>query len=244
MYNVEYSILCHYPSLISKDCISIAILFFNKDTRECRVKSVINWSRIQSFNDELDIELIKLQILGIKQEIHEIANEPNFALNDYTRFYVNTLKFSEVIKVKTDNFYDFVDECSRQYLIVDYVKEKRPSTNEQLKFIKTYLKNNDIEHINKSVNGYFNERIQFDFIIKDYAFKFFRFEDKKESRTIRFVKDWAYDAYKLKNKYKIVFITDIDFEDRNTYKTIYNILKEEAHKIITFKDALAFIQSI
>lgn len=244
MYNVEFSVLCHYPSLISKDCISIAVLFLNSDTRECRLRKIKNWRRVQSFNDELDIELVKLQLCGIETEIQEIAKEPKFKLQDYTKFYVNTLKFSGVTTIRTDDFDEFVNESSRQYLLLDYEKNERPSKDEQIKFLKQYLKNNEIEHSNKSINGFFNENVQFDFTVKNYAFKLFRFEGRKESRIIRFVKEWAYDAIKLKDKYRIVFITDIDFEDKEKYKIVFNILKEESYEVINFKDAIKYIQNI
>lgn len=244
MYNVQFSVLCNYPSLVSKDCISIAVLFFNIDTKECRLRTISNWKRVQTFNDELDIELVKLQLYGMEKEIHEIAKEPNFELKDYTKFYVNVLKFSDVVTIKTDNFDEFVDESSRQYLFLDYDRKQRPSVNEQVKFIKKYLKSNDIDHMYKAINGAFNENIQFDFIVKNYAFKLFRFEGKKESRIMRNVKEWAYDAIKLKSKYYIVFIVDIDFNATQEYKTVLQILDEESYKVINFKDAIKFIQDI
>ncbi|AQS18306.1 DUF3037 domain-containing protein [Clostridium beijerinckii] len=244
MFDIDYSILCHYPSLVSKDCITLAVLLFNRDTKETTLISTKNWNRVRSFNDDLDIDLIKLQLEGIKDEIVDIAKSPKFSLEKYTKFYVNDLKFTEIISTKADNFEEFVKECSRQYLISDFSKSERPSKDEQLFFIKKYLKNGNIECEPNIIKGYFNENICFDFVIEDYAFKLFRFEGRKETRLIRTVKDWAYDAIKLKNKYKIVFITDIDFEQKDNYKTLYNILNEEAFKILNFNEVISFVQSI
>ena len=59
----------------------------------------------------------------MEKEIHEIAKGPNFELKDYTKFYVNVLKFSDIVEIKTTNFDEFVDKCSRQYLFLDYNKK-------------------------------------------------------------------------------------------------------------------------
>ncbi|MDU2282264.1 hypothetical protein [Clostridium sp.] len=244
MYTVDYSILCHSPAILSKDCISLAILFFNRDTKDTILIPTKKWDRVRTFNDELNIDLIKLQLDGIEDEIHDIAKAPDFTLNKYTKFFVNDLKFSEVISTSVEDFNSFVKECSRQYLRSDYKKEDRPSLNEQISFIKKYLKTEEIPCEKNVIRGYFNENVVFDFIIGEYAFKLFRFEGRKENRLIRHVKDWAYDAIKLKDKYKIIFITDLDFQDREKYKTVYSILEEDSHLIISFDQAISYIQSI
>ncbi|MGL5086032.1 MAG: hypothetical protein ACRC68_10030 [Clostridium sp.] len=244
MFEIDYSVMVHYPSLVSKDCITLALLFFNKTTKESNLVKAKNWNRIRSFNTDLDIELIKLQLEGIDDEIHHISKDPNFYLAKYTKFYVNDLKFTNVISTTTDDFEKFIGECAHQYLIFDFKKSERPTVNEQLSFIKKYLKTESIKCENKIIKGYFNENVAFDFIINDYAFKLFRFEGRSENRLISSIKDWAYNAIKLRGKYKVIFITDVDFKNRDKFNTIYNILQEESYKIINFNEVLNFIQSI
>lgn len=244
MFEVEYSTLVHYPSLVSKDCITLAILFFNKTTRSAYLLNTKNWDRVRSFNDDLDIDLVKLQLQGIDEEIHDIVKAPDFTLNKYIKFFQNDLKFTDIITISTDNYTEFINECSRQYFMFDYKKSDRPNKKEQLSFIKRYLRSETIEYTNKAIHGYFNENITFDFIIDEYAFKFFRLEDRNENRLIRYVKDWAYDALKLKNRYKIIFVVDIDFSDHEKYKTVYTILNEDCYKLISFREVITFIQSL
>ena len=244
MFNIDYSILYHAPSYVSIDRITLAILFFNKDTKESRLISTRNWKRVSLFNDDLDIELIKLQLEGIEEEIDDIAKSPDFTLKKYTKFYVNELKFTDVISTSVENFNEFIKECSRQYMPQDYDKGKRPSTKEQLNFIKLYLNSSNIDCNSSKIRGYFNENVSFDFIIGDYAFKLFRFEGREEARLISTAKDWAYNAIKLRDKYKIIFITDKDFAEPENYRILYNILDEESNEIIGFNQAIEFIQSI
>lgn len=122
MFDIDYSILCHYPSLVSKDCITLAILLFNRDTKETALISTENWNRVHFFNEDLNIDLIKLQLEGIKDEIVDIAKGPKFSLEKYTKFYINDLKFTEIISTKADNFENFVKKCSKQYLISESSK--------------------------------------------------------------------------------------------------------------------------
>ncbi|MFR0047251.1 MAG: hypothetical protein ACLRWO_12075 [Clostridium butyricum] len=244
MCNIEYSILYNSISYVAIDRITLGILFFNIDTKECRFVSTKNWKRVASFNDELDIDLIKLQLLGINEEIHDIAKGPDFSLNKYTKFYVNDLKFTKAISLQVDSFDKFISECVLQYLPHDYSKDKRPSVKEQLSFIKRCLKDSDIEYSSAKIKGYFEENVQFDFIIGEYAFKIFRFEGRQPSRLISSVKDWAYTALKSNSKYKVIFVTDKDFEADEDYKTLYAILKEDSYKLLNFTQLLEFIKSI
>ena len=97
MYNVQFSVLYNYPSLVNKDCISIAVLFFNIDTKECRLRTISNWKRVQTFNDELDIELVKLQLYGMEKEIHEIAKEP-FVTSYHDKGALTLLEVDHVVE--------------------------------------------------------------------------------------------------------------------------------------------------
>ncbi len=244
MLRVQYSVLCHYPSIVSKDCLTLGILFHNVTENKCILRSIKKWNRARAFNDELDIEVIKLQLEAIEEEVNEFVEEGNFNLKKYTKFYVNELKFTEIVTIDIkDNFLEFVNQCVRQYMPLDLDKKARPNDKEQLEFLKTVMKDSNIEYRKGEILGVFDESIKFDFIIGEYAFKIFRFENKQEKRLIKGIKDWAYDAYKLRDRYKIIFVTDVDFSE-NKYNILYNILKEESEKVITFNDVMSFIQQI
>jgi hypothetical protein len=244
MLKVQYSVLCHYPSIVSKDCLTLGILFHNVTENICEFKSIRRWDRAKAFNDELDIEVIKLQLEGIKEEVSEFISEGNFVMKKYTKFYVNELKFTEIVTVNIkDSFQDFVEQCVRQYMPLDLDRSSRPNNIEKLQFIKSILKDSEIEYQKGQISGFFNENVKFDFIIGNYAFKIFKFQNKQENRLIQSVKDWAYDAYKLKNRYKVIFVVDVDFSEEK-YNTLYNILEEESERVLTFNDLLSFIQQV
>nr|WP_295571628.1 hypothetical protein [uncultured Intestinibacter sp.] len=245
MSKVQFSVLCNYPSIVSRDCITLGILFYNITESVCIFKKIQNWKRVASFNDELDIEIVKLQLESIEEEINDFAKEKDFDLKKYTKFYVNQLKFTEVFTADIEiDFHDFVEQCTRQYMPMDLAKDKRPREKEQRDFIKNVLKTSNKNYRNGNIVGNFNDNIRFDFIIKDYAFKYFMLKNKEEQDVLRSIKRWVYDAYQLKNKYKVIFVTDINLKSNNKYKNIYNMLSKEGEKVIDFQDILTFAQKI
>ena len=244
MINVDYSVLCHYPSIVSKDCLTLGIVFHDRSNNIGDFKSIKKWDRAKAFNDSLDIEMIKLQLECIKDEIKDFTKEENFDLDKYTKFYVNELKFTEVNNVFiNESFEEFMELCVRQYMPLDLDKDKRPNKEEQAQFIKKLMKISNIEYTQGTIKGEFDENINFDFIIGDYAFKIFRFEGREENRVINNVKTWAYNCIELKGFYKVISIIDLDTLEEN-YKSIYKILTKESDKIIHFNELISFVKTI
>ncbi|MDU7967314.1 MAG: DUF3037 domain-containing protein [Paeniclostridium sordellii] len=244
MINVDYSVLCHYPSIVSKDCLTLGIIFYDRSNNIGDFKTIKKWDRAKAFNDSLDIEMIKFQLESIQDEVRSFAQEKNFDLAKYTKFYVNELKFTEVIKVSIDeSFEEFMELCVRQYMPLDLDKDKRPNKEEQTQFVKKMMKISNIEYTQGTIKGSFDENINFDFIIKDYAFKIFRFEGREENRVINNVKSWAYNCIELKDSYKVIAIIDLDTLEEN-YKSIYQILNKESDKIIHFNELISFTKTL
>lgn len=244
MVNIQYSVLCHYPSLIGKDCISLGVLFYDRTEKKSVFDITKRWDRVKTFTDELDIDLVKMQMKDIENEVNEYGKGNGFNLFEYTKFYVNELKFTEVVDVEVEDFQEFIIECRRQYLRFDVSKRERPNVEQQVNFIKNIMKKSNIGYKIDAVTGIFGENIPVDFTIGDYAFKLFRFEGRQENRLIRAIKDWAYDALKLKDKYKFVFVTDVDFNQSKQYQVLYKILREECSELINFDELMPFIQKL
>ncbi|EGT3944100.1 TPA: DUF3037 domain-containing protein [Clostridioides difficile] len=119
MINVQYSIFCYYPSVESKDSIALGILFYDKTNNICEFKTIKKLHKLKSFNDELDIDIVKLQLEAIKEEIQESVLRGNFDIKDYTKFYINELKFTEVVSIEIkEEFQNFIDSCTKQYMPV------------------------------------------------------------------------------------------------------------------------------
>lgn len=240
---VCFSVLSYYPSFITSESINVAILFHNIDNDERVFEITTNWARIKSFDDEVDIEYLKLILNGITSEISDdtiFSYKEKFNIKKYVKFYVNELKFSDIAFSNTDNFSEFISQTKKIFLRHDYESKERPTHQQQLAYIKNLLKDNKVQFSSKYIVGSYNENIGFDYTIGEYAFKLYTFEDKSLNKLIFSAKGWAYTASEMKGKYKIIFVYDIE-PDNEYFKSIIGILKKSAYKIMKINEAMDFI---
>lgn len=241
---VKFSILSYFPSFITNESINVGILFHNIDNNIRVFETTTNWARIKAFDDELDIEYLKLILKGIENEVVnvDLTNyKKEFNLKEYTHFYVNELKFSDVMISNTDNFKEFIKDTKKVFLRYDYDRKDRPNIQQQISYIKNLLKDNSIDYEIKDVKGIFEENVRFDYIIDNYAFKLFTFENKRLNNIISNAKSWAFTAEELKDTYKIVFIYDVEIKDNPIFNSIINILSKSAFKVMKLGEAIDFL---
>ncbi|TDT63441.1 DUF3037 domain-containing protein [Fonticella tunisiensis] len=241
---VLFSVLSYYPSFITNKSINVGILFHNIDNDVRILETTNNWARVRNFDDEVDIEYLKLILKGIKEEIsnENLFNyKEKFNLKKYTHFFVNELKFSDIVSVNTDNFENFVSETKKIFLRFDYDKKDRPTHQQQLAYIKNLLKDNEVEYTSRQIEGAYRENISFDYIIDGYAFKLFTFENKNLNKLVSSAKSWAYTAEEMKDVYKTIFIYDIELENNEYFEAILKILSKSAYKVVKMNEAIDFI---
>lgn len=243
---VRFSRLNYYPSFISNDCIEIGILFHDIDNDIRKFEVTTNWSRLKSFDDELDIDYMKMILEGIKNEVsnNSLFNyKQKFDINKYIKFYVNELKFTEIRAAEVSDLNDFIEETKRMFLRYDYDKAERPSRTQQITYLRKLFKENNIKYSSHKVKGGFDEGINYDYIVDEYAFRIFSFENKNMNKLISSAKTWAYNAAEMKEQYKTVFIYDVETNDK-LFNSIVQILSKDAFKIMKMNEAIDFIFDI
>lgn len=243
---ILFSVLSYYPSFITNESINIGILFHNITTDTRRLETTSNWNRVSKFDDEIDIDYLKLLLEGIKREISNdnlFNYKEVFNLKKYTQFYVNELKFSEPTYAEDDNFEEFIVDTKQIFLRYDFAKNERPDHNKQIKYIKNLMNLNKIEYSNAPVQGTHYENVTYNYIIDEYAFKLFTFENRRISYLVSTAKSWAYTANEMKSKYKTIFIYDVDLED-SYFKSVIEILSSAAYKVMKIDEALEFVMEL
>ncbi|NFE74986.1 DUF3037 domain-containing protein [Clostridium botulinum] len=228
--------------LITNENINIGILFHNLDTDERKLETITKWSRLKNFDDEVDIKFFKIMLQGMKEEIQNtLFNDLiEFNIKEYTKKFYNEMRFSQIYEDETDDFKEFIQLCKKNFLRYDLEKKDRPSKDQQVGYMKRLMKANEVVYSVKSPKGNYNEKIYFDYIIGEYAFKFFSFENKKLDILIHTAKAWAYTALELKKQYKTIFVYDVEVKDKK-FDTIISILKSNADKVIKYDDTLDFV---
>lgn len=113
---VLFSILKY--NLITDESMNIGIMFHNLSTDERRLETITNWRRLQNFDDEIDVTMLKVIVNGIKNEIKNDMSNRNehFDIKQYHIKYVNELRFSAVREAKVDDFDNFVELIRKNYL--------------------------------------------------------------------------------------------------------------------------------
>ena len=241
MYKVNYADLKYYNNIISEECLCIGMLFHNLTTGKRDFRSMTNFKRFQSFDDEADVDFLKAYLSGIKQQVEEnIFNyNKDFSISDFTKIYVNEFRFSDVKTIEVAEDEDYVENLTKMYLKFDFNKTKRLSHSEEKKYIRRILSSSNIGFSAPNISGMYKENVNFDYVIGDVAIKYFSFKEKNASKLIPTAKQWAFSADELKNQYKIVFLYDDD-DSSPQLKIVLQILKKHA-KVYPLQDGLDYV---
>lgn len=251
MFEIDFSVLSYHPSFLTDESINVGILFHCKSTNKRFFKSTHNWTRLEKFDDELDINFAKIFLEGIEEEINEkemvklFETKKNFEIKNFIRFYVNEFKFSTIHTVEFHNFEEFIENTSKIYLRYDFDKRVRPKKKEELAFLKLILKDKNIKSENKVIKGLYEDSIVFDYVFEDFGIKLFNFEENALPKIINHIKTWTYNARELKNQYRIIITytkdNDFDIEKNIHFQAIKNIVNDsDIDRIIEFDKCLDF----
>ena len=241
MHQVEYAALKYYNNVISEECLYIGMLFHNLTTGKRDFRYISNFKRFQSFDDEADVDFVKLYLAGIKQQVEvNIFNyKDEFSISDFTKIYVNEFRFSNATLMEVEDGEDYVDKLTKMYLKFDFSKDKRLSHKEEKRYIRKILSSSNVEFSTPTVSGIYDENVNFDYIIGNVAIKLFSFKEKNAAKLIPTAKQWAFSAEELKNRYKIVFIYDDD-DKTPQLKIVMEILKKHA-EVFQLQDGLDYV---
>lgn len=118
MVKIEYSVLSHSPNLINNEHINLGIMFHDINEDKYIFKYISDFEEVSKLNNELDIPFLKLQLKEIKREIEKnlVGKKVKQRMESFTKYYVNSLKFDEVINVECNDFYDFIEKITPLYL--------------------------------------------------------------------------------------------------------------------------------
>ncbi|MCI6854053.1 MAG: DUF3037 domain-containing protein [Firmicutes bacterium] len=241
MYQIEYAALKYYNNVISDECLYIGMLFHNLTTGKRDFRYISNFKRFQSFDDEADIDFVKLYLAGIKQQVEEnlFNYKTDFSISNFTKIYVNEFRFSDVTTMEVEENEDYVEALTKMYLKFDFSKEKRLSNSEEKKYIRKILSSSNVAFSSPKVFGAYDESVNFDYIIGNIAIKLFSFKEKDAKKLIPSAKQWAFSAEELKERYKIVFLYD-DETNSPQLNIVMEILKKHA-SVYQLQDGLDYV---
>ncbi len=224
MYQIEYAALKYYNNIISEECLYIGMLFHNLSTGKKEFRHINNFKRFQVFDDEADVDFIKLYLEGIRQEI-AVNDDERFSVAEFSKRYVNEMKFTSPVRIDVDEGENYIDNLTKIFMKFDFKQEKRLSQADERKYIRRILASTNIEFSSSKVSGVYEESVNFDYIIGNVAIKLFSFKEKDGGRIIPSAKQWAFSAEELKDRYRVVFLYD-ESDNTPNMEIVMKILKK------------------
>ena len=164
MYQIEYAALNYYHSPISDECLCLGVLFHNLTTGKRDFKYISNFQRFHSFDDEADVDFVRLYLRGIKEEVETTLFNyaDDFSVENYTRVFANEFRFSSVRSLAVAEDEDYVKNFTSIYLKYDLARSQRLNSNEEKKLIRRVLESNNLEYNTQKVIGSYEDEIQYE----------------------------------------------------------------------------------
>lgn len=230
MYHIEYTALNYYHSPISDECLCIGVLFHNLTTGQRDFKYISNFRRFHTFDDEADIDFVKLYLKGIKEEVETSLFNYNtpFDLASYIQVYANEFRFSNIKVINVTEEENYVDDLTKVYLKYDLAKSQRLNSNEEKKLIRRVLESNNLEYNMQKISGPYSDEIAFDYQVGNICIKMFSYKGKNLKRLVGNARQWSFIAEEIETPKKVLFIYDSDYEDKTNLEIIINILSKNA----------------
>jgi len=250
MGKLQYSVLRYYPSIIAGESINLGVLFSDEESGIREFRYTKNFSRVRKFDDELNIDNLRLLLQSIKDEINITIYNYNikFDLLSFIKYYVNEFHFDTPIEITYENYECCADEILKMYLRYDFDKNKRPTHEQQIAFLAKLLTEREVpfkRNIQRA--GKYSEPISYDYFFYDYGVKFFSFTDKNLRRLLNDVKAWAWNCEHSENLVKtMIFYDYVKSDEKNDiiFHYIMNILKSATKEVYSIEDGIKLLNSI
>ncbi|MFD2210255.1 DUF3037 domain-containing protein [Virgibacillus halophilus] len=252
-----YFAVCSYiPDILRGESINVGILVHVPDNKFVQFYKTKNLSRIRSFDDEVELDVLKALLESIAyqfnnnraSELEGIDNQ-GFLKKELV-YFINQIQFSEVRALNSDNssLQSHINDLIDMYLYYDKKKSERISPDRvrslASKMVRSsYLKNKINRH--PDIKNNFNQS-PIDFTIEingnKILFKAISFDYKAKNKFYNEIKSLLYDLSYIKKQTnnEIKVIINNTNRDKDYEKLAYNLLRKEVD-VFTLEEFDKFI---
>lgn len=244
---MKYSVLRYSPSRVSGEHINLGIIYDAHEDGFCEFRCIRKFARLASFDDELNIENVKMLLRNIKDDVGgTIFNGNIFNIDEYVKFFINDFCFEKPKAISYDDIEEVVESLHKAYFRFEYEKRLRPTAEDDKKLLARIIEDSG-KTVNKArvLSGVFDDKITYDLITDDYKIKLFDFDKKDLSRLIGSAKTWAWNAMKNEGQ-KVLFIyrhDDQDISQTASFNTILNILSDSGAEVVDIETGMNKLQA-
>lgn len=115
-------------------------MFCDESEKYCEFKYSKKFSRLSSFDDEINIDLVKKLLQGIRDDVKNQAMlQKSFDMDGYIKYYINDFSFDKPKMIKYDNLDEMIERLNKTYFRFDYDKKSRPTKEDDKKLIEQLI---------------------------------------------------------------------------------------------------------
>lgn len=240
-HSIKYAVFRYSPSIVSGETINLGLLVTETLSKRMEFHYTTKWDRIQSFDDSLNIEGLKIALADMKNDIEKplYHSSKGFSIENFIRGFANELHFSAPYQLECENVDDKINELRKIYLRFDYKVKDRLKPNDEIKFLQGLLKGTGVKYSrNFHTHGKFGVPISYDLVFSNYGVRYIRFEDKDISRMFNSLKAWAWDS--SHDPYRsTIYIFSPDGKDPDNIANLKKakaILKDASENVFSIED--------
>ena len=220
---LKYSVLRYSPSSIAGEKINLGIIFCDMESGYREFKYSRKFSRLTTFDDEIDLSMVKKLLQGIADDVEgNLFTYNKFDIEQYTKFFVSDFCFEKPKSIYYDDLKEMMERLHKTYFRFEYDKKERPSKDDDKSILEKILLADGKEvRRDEYVFGSCNERIKYDLLTDDVCIKIFDFDDKNLNHLVNSAKTWAWNAMQERTK-KVIIIYRYN-EEKSKYNKEFKI---------------------
>ncbi len=244
---LKYSVLRYSPSTVAGEKINLGILFYEEEINFRQFMYSKKFSRLSSFDDEIDIRLVKTLLQSISEEVEgNLFTYNKFDIEHYTKYYVNDFSFDKPKAIVYDNLDEMLERLYKTYFRFEFDKAERPTKEDDKKLLEQVISSKGTKILkDKYVMGQFQDKIRYDIITDDYDIKIFDFDGKNLNILINNAKTWAWNCLHSKKKSIIIYrYNDVETKYHDEFNIIMNIFEESNAEIYSFEEGVQMLQAL
>lgn len=245
---LKYSVLRYSPSTVAGEKINLGMVIYDELLHIREFRYTKKFKRISSFDDEIDINVVKQILQDIKDDIDvSLLSDEKLDVEQYIKYYNNDFSFDSPKTIEYEDFDETSERLFKIYFRFEYEKKDRPDKSTDIKFLEDVIRTKSIEYKkNQYVVGDFNERLRYDIVTPQHNIKIFDFDGKDLSRMINSAKVWAFNAMTSKENDKLLLIYRYSDEKNASpmFDSIMKIFNASNVQIYNMDDGLQIIDKV
>lgn len=196
------------------------------------------FSRLSTFDDEIDISMVKKLLQSISDDVSgNLFTYNKFDIDQYTKFFVNDFSFEKPKLIEYDDMEEIVKKLHKTYFRFEYDKAI---------IAKLISADGKVVKRDECVYGSCNEKITYDLVTEDFCIKIFDFDGKNLNKLVNSAKTWSWNAMQ-DNEKKLIIIyryTEEHSKYNEEFKIIMDIFNKSNTRIYDIEDGMRMLQNV